>query len=92
MNDNCNCNCDSNFTPADLADPDNSVYRGLRADYPGYFNSNRKDQSPTSINSSAFSGKAIPFKKVVKGFIILVLAGFLSSIVGILISFLGQII
>lgn len=91
MNNDCNCNCDSDFTPADLADPDNSIYRGLREDYPGYFNSNRKEQPSVSFGG-AFSGKALTFKKLVKGLIIFILAGFLSSIIGIFISLLGQFI
>lgn len=86
-NNSCDCDCDVNFDPADLADPDNSIYRGLRADYPGYFN-NRSRSQPQPSPKSSYDWKPLPFKKLVKGIIIFILAGFLSSILGVVVSLL----
>lgn len=84
--DNCDCDCDFNFDPADLADPDNSIYRGLRADYPGYFN--HSQQQPQQSPKGYYDWKPLPFKKLVKGLVIFILAGFLSSILGVAVSLL----
>ncbi len=86
-NNNCDCDCDFNFDPADFLDPDNSVYTGLRADYPGYFN-RRPQSQPQQSPKSSYDWKPLPFKKLVKGFIIFTIVGFSSSIIGVVVSLL----
>lgn len=88
-NNNCDCNCDSNFDPADFLDPDNSAYRRLREDYPGYFN--HSQSQPRQPQKVSIDWKPLPLKKLIKGFIIFTAVGFSSTIIGVVVSLLMQL-